>query len=274
MDKKSIVVIAVCLALLAALNLVVPKLFPPIPVPPGAVNPAVASGTNGAGATVPTMSPAGTAVTNGSATPRLVINTNLTEQLVVVSNENARYTFTSYGGGLKRVELLKFPETVSRKGDGPATNELATLNDFGSTPTLAVLGGDVITGDGIFTLTQTATGVRAEKSLPSGLNIVKEFQLSSNYLVSATVRFENHSTGTLTIPEQEWTVGSATPTDLEDNGQMVGVMWYNGSKSQDIAASYFASGFSCVPRTPRTDTPAAKPMSAGPRPIINSSPSQ
>jgi hypothetical protein len=32
--------------------------------------------------------------------------------LLEVANENAHYTFTSHGGGLKLVELMHYPETV------------------------------------------------------------------------------------------------------------------------------------------------------------------
>ena len=55
-------------------------------------------------------------------------------------------------------------------------------------PALAVLGGESLIGDGNFALAQTATGVRAEKSFPDGLRLIKNFQLSSNFLVLADVR--------------------------------------------------------------------------------------
>ncbi len=40
---------------------------------------------------------------------------NVPEELLVVTNSNARYTFTSYGGGLKLVELVHYPETVTTR---------------------------------------------------------------------------------------------------------------------------------------------------------------
>jgi YidC/Oxa1 family membrane protein insertase len=42
-----------------------------------------------------------------------VFDTNTPEELLVITNARARYTFTSRGGGLKSVELLDYPETVS-----------------------------------------------------------------------------------------------------------------------------------------------------------------
>ena len=68
--------------------------------------------TNGASATAsngitPSMGPA-------PAAP-VTYNTNTPEQLLVVTDDDVRYTFTSRGGGLKLVELLKYPETVSAR---------------------------------------------------------------------------------------------------------------------------------------------------------------
>ena len=50
-------------------------------------------------------------------------------------------------------------------------------------------------GDGNFTLTATAGGVRAEKVLPDGLRMQKNFQFSSNYLLNASVRLETGRSG-------------------------------------------------------------------------------
>ena len=119
--------------------------------------------------------------------------TNTTEELIVLTNDDARYTFTSLGGGVKTVELLKFPETVSRRSKSAPTNDLATLNAHAELPVLAVLGGEACPGRRVFSLTRTANGVRAEKTLANGLRLVKEFHLSTNYLVHASVRLENTS---------------------------------------------------------------------------------
>jgi YidC/Oxa1 family membrane protein insertase len=184
------------------------------------------------------------------------VDTNTAEELLVVTNNNARYTFTSYGGGLKLVELVNYPETVRRKKD-EQPGRVATLNSEAPAPTLAVLDGEAVQGNGIFKLTRTDTGVRAEKRLANGLTIVKEFDPSTNYLVNATVRFENQSTQALVLPEQKWVVGTATPMNAEDTGQAttVGWMWYNGNKAaHSLGASYFSSrGFACTPRTPPSE---------------------
>jgi len=229
-----------------------PKWYPQKPLPTQGTNApsATVTGTNQVGVVtnVPVLAEAPTNA------PRVVVNNNVPEDLVVISNENARYTFTSHGGGLKLVELLKYPETVStRRLKQPDTNRVATLNSYAPAPTLAILDGEAVQGDGIFKLSKTDSAVRAEKMVPNGLTIVKDFQLSTNYLVTATVKLENHSGQTLTLPQQEWVVGTATPMGPRDDGSAVGVIWYNGAKTAgDIGtATYFSQkGFMCMPKVP------------------------
>jgi YidC/Oxa1 family membrane protein insertase len=252
MDRNSIIVLVICFVLLMLwYPLVVNKLYPPKALPRGTNAPsATVTGTNQVAVTnAPVLAEAATNA------PRVVLNTNVPEDLVVISNENARYTFTSHGGGLKLVELVKYPETVStRRQRQPQTNRVATLNSFAPSPTLAILDGEAVQGDGVFKLSKTdENAVRAEKALPNGLTIIKDFQLSSNYLMTATVKLENHSGQTLTLPQQEWVVGTATPMGPRDDGSAVGVIWYNGAKTAgDIGtATYFASkGFMCMPKVP------------------------
>jgi YidC/Oxa1 family membrane protein insertase len=256
MDRKSISVIVACVITLILWQFViVPKFWPYKPLPPSATNSVNSAqsplGTNTAAGS---NSIAGAATTTTASSPMLEVNTNTAEQLVVVTNDNARYTFTSYGGGLKLVELVHFPETIpSWRNKKAQTNGLASLNTYTPSPTLAVLDGSAVQGDGLFTLTRTTTGVRAEKTLPNGLVIIKDFSPTTNYLLNATVWMENNSTQSLSLPQQEWSIGTATPMNPDDRGTpYIGLMWSDGDKTTDMAGpSYFASrGFACMPRTP------------------------
>src|SRR5688572_10134754 len=113
MDRKSVIVVAVCLGLMALWSIVlVPKLYPPTPLPPGTTNAPTQiaeTGTNQnvSAPTPPTLSPA--------PATKPTFATNLAEQILTITNDNARYTFTSHGGGLKTVELVRYPETISRR---------------------------------------------------------------------------------------------------------------------------------------------------------------
>ena len=247
MDRTSVIVIAACLLLIVLWNFIIaPKLNPPRPIPPRATNaPALLATTNQTTTTTPPLAETPTAPL------KLIASTNVPEQLVEVTNENAHYTFTSYGGGLKLVELLRYPETVSSRPQKQLQANNATLDTYTPAPTLALLDGEAVQGDGIFTLTKAGNLVRAEKTLTNGLSIVKEFKVSTNYLVNATVRLENRAAQPLALPAQEWVAGTATPTDPDDKGMAVGVLWYNGIKTDEVGASYFSSrGFACMPRIP------------------------
>ena len=254
MDRTSIIIIAVCILLLVSWNTLVRKIYPAKPLPPGMTNaPAETwTGTNAPGA-APSTPPS---LSQASAAPVLAASTNVPEQLVELTNADAHYTFTSHGGGLKLVELLRYPETVaSSRAERARTNRVATLNTFTPAPTLALIDGEAVQGDGIFTLTRTAAGVTAEKTLANGLTIIKNFELSTNYLVLASVQLTNRSEKPVTLPAQEWFVGTATPMNAQDKGTAVGVMWYDGAKSRnEIGASIFATtGFACTPRVPPPD---------------------
>lgn len=252
MDRKSILVIAICVGFMFLWSgVLVPKYFTKPPVPGSTTHAVVKPATSG----VPVSSNVTITATAGApASPfvRPTFSTNTTEELIVLTNNDARYTFTSLGGGVKTVELLKFPESVSRRSKASPTNDLATLNANASLPVLAVLGGEAIQGDGIFSLTRTPQGVQAEKTLTNGLRLVKQFELSTNYLLQASVRLENTSSNALALPPQEWVVGTATPMNAADNGQAVGLMWYDGAKSHDTPTMWFDNKrFGCLPGTPR-----------------------
>lgn len=206
-----------------------------------------------------TNQPAAMPVTTAAPTPA-TFNTNLPEQVIVVTNRQADYTnyytFTSRGGGLKQVELLKYPETVSARWKSQATNSgAATLNTRATVPVLAVLGDQGLVGDGNFTLARLPDGVRAEKAFADGLVLEKDFHIGSNYLVTADVTLKNDSAKPLALPAQEWVVGTATPMDPDDNGMGEGVMWFDGTKMKlDVTLPWFSgAGFGCVRGAPRPE---------------------
>src|ERR1700722_2625484 len=260
MDRKGIIVVILCAVGLVAWMYWMPKLYPQPPAThtPVATN-AVAAGTNAESAAATAIAENNTPVNFESPnhTPKFVAQTNVPEQLLMLTNDNARYTFTSRGGGLKDVQLLHYPETIAtRRNKKRDTGELATLNDGPVTPGFAMVGDEALQGDGNFKLTPVANGVRAEKSLPGGLTLVKEFQLSTNYLVNTTMRWENASKQPIAIPAHDWVVGTATPIGPRDNGMAEMVMWYNGAKlGGQIALNYFSTNTTTMfvfPRTPLT----------------------
>ena len=249
MDKTGIIVVSLCGALLVwwfvEQNKVAQQQAQYAKTHPVAVQTATSN------------NPATMPATATEAAPIAVFDTNAPEQTLVLTNGRARYTFTSRGGGLKLVELLDYPQTVSARWKNQVTNSaaaVAALNARTTVPALAILGGESLIGDGNFALTKTATGVRAEKTFPDGLRLVKNFQFSSNFLLNASVRIENTSSQPLNLPAQEFVVGTATPMDVDDNGQVEGAMWFNGETAASQPLAWFAGGgMGCTRGAPRTE---------------------
>ena len=251
MDKTGIIVVSLCVVLLGWWFVEQNKIAKQ-QAEYAAAHPVATAQTTAASAapTPPTES------SPSAPAPVVAFDTNAPEQTIVLTNGRASYTFTSRGGGIKEVELLDYPETVSARWKEQVTNSaaVAVLNARVPVPVLAVLGGSNLIGDGNFVLTKTATGVRAEKSFADGLRLVKNFQFSSNYLVNADVRIENTSDKPLHLPAQEFIVGTATPMDVDDNGQVEGTMWFDGTKAQDQPLAWFAGGgFGCTRGAPRSE---------------------
>ena len=250
MDRKSILVLLISFGLLMVWIPLVNKLFPPKPLEGTNV---VALTTNPAAASPESLAtpPPSLIAPEPVAT---VVEPATAAELVTVENDDTRYTFTSHGGGLKLIELLKYREAVDRRARKPGqTNELASLNTDAPVPVFTFVGSDALQGDGLFTLSQASGRVRAEKLLPSGVRVIKEFAPGSNHLMSVSLRLENTTPQPVRLPPQEWVTGTATPINAQDSGTLMGLQWYNGSKATWISEPYFANRtLGCFPGTPQS----------------------
>src|SRR5262245_59474877 len=238
MDRKAITVLVVSFGLLLLLPWLTNQVFPPKPLPPGATN-ALAHATNLSGLRTNALS----VITTNPITPDILtlhtFPSQTNQELEYLENENARCTFSSHGGGMKLVELKKYPESTCGGKTNAASQKDATLNTGAPVPVFTVLGHENLLGDAIFKLTRSNDVLRAEKTLTNGLRLVKEFRLSTNYLVAATVRWENLAGQPLTLPTQHYVIGAATPMSVEDDLQALGVEWYDGQNHETIGQTWF-----------------------------------
>lgn len=257
MDRTGIVVVTLCVVLLGAWLVMEQKYYSQAAQSQRGTN-TLATAPSQAATTSPNAALANGGVTSTVASV-LPADTNVAEQTIVLTKGLKRYTFTSWGGGLKSVELTNYPETISARWKPKNQNAgFATLNARAPAPVLAILGEPSLIGDGNFTLIKTGDGVHAEKVLPNGLRIVKEFHLGENGLVNATVRMENLSRQSLPLPTQEWVIGTATPMDVDDNNFPLygGTMWFDGVREQQISLSYFSTNTTFLfvfPHTPKSE---------------------
>ncbi len=260
MDRKSVIVLAVCFVLFALWAQLVPVMYPPKPVVRTNV---VAGVSNSVPAATPTTAaaPAPTAAIGNWVPPV----PGAAEETLLLTNGVARFTFTSHGGGLKQVELLKHLEVVAcGPGREAASNRLATLNGRARLPVFALVGDDTLAGDNVYRIsrfagtwsegsnqTRTVSGIRAEKQLSNGLFVVKEFELATNYLLNARVRFENRSGQPRLLPAQNWITGAGTRLGADDAEDQVGLQWWNSrSFATANSARFSEGGFACMPGTP------------------------
>ena len=106
MDRKSIIILIVCFVVLMLWYPLVQKLYPPKPLPQLATNAPVA--TVAATNQGPSTSAVSPAQAEAPVIPsRPMASANVPEELLVLTNDNARYTFTSHGGGLKLIGRSK-----------------------------------------------------------------------------------------------------------------------------------------------------------------------
>jgi YidC/Oxa1 family membrane protein insertase len=246
MDRKSFLILLVAIGLLMLWYPLINRMFPPVPAKPR-VQELVQ--TNAVPVTpLPRQEP----VLSAAPERPLPIDPTAPEELITLETADAYYILTSHGGGLKRVELKGYDEVVGRQARRGDTGGLAALNAGAPLPAFALLGGEALEGDGIYRLSRTIGGARAEKDLPNGLRVVKEFEAGTNYIFSARIRIENPTERALDLPPQEVVIGTSTPISPYDDARLMGLMWFNGSKTRSAGESYFANRtLGCFPGTPR-----------------------
>jgi YidC/Oxa1 family membrane protein insertase len=255
MDRKSIIILVSAVLLMVLLSPVVEHFFPPIPLTPeqmAALTNAVATNnaptTTVSNASTTSSAPAPVNTPNAPASPA----PTGPEQTVTLENDDLIFQFTSRGGGVKSIGLKKYPAVIRRSGPEPAEKNMAYLNASAPAPVLDLLGGD-IQGDDNFQLVKNGRTVTAEKTLASGLRVVKEFEIGTNSLFTARVRYENTSAQAMKLPAREIVTGTATPIGPLDDPTAQGTFWYNGIKAQNIKQAWFANRtLGCIPGTPHT----------------------
>ena len=184
MNKQTFPIVIACLVALFGVQYAVNKIYPPVPrkARPVAVAPAF---TPNVVETIQTA-PASVPVTTG---------TRPAEQVITLSNDCVRVEVTSWGGGIKSVELLKYKATLP----GPA---------------LTLPGADVFAIEQTDARTVVLRGSGVTKTLTLGA----DYQLACKFVVPAGV-------SNLFV-----TVGTAAPLDAKEAANYLNVDWQGGPK--------------------------------------------
>ena len=237
MDRKAIIVLVISFTLIIFWPKLLNHFYPPPPKSTNLVESATSPGAviEGDGGTV-------IKGTNGDA-PSVATPATAPEETLVITNDNARYVFSSHGGGLKLIELSNYRADIECGRNISSERRPATLNTGARAPVLSLLGSG-LNGNEPYELTRTESGVRAERTLANGLQVIKDFELSSNYLVKAKVRIENRSGQPVQLGQREVVVGTSTPMSAHDQGLEMGVFWSNGSDAEHVDSN-LGGGFGC-----------------------------
>lgn len=260
MDRRSLLLLVVTCLLLVLWYPLMNRIYPPKPMPASATNRlAGVTGTNAAGAGVgggvaAAEAPATAAVRPGVADSGFRAPAG-TPVEVVLENDEARYVFTSHGGGIREVELKKYEDAIvcseRRTGEVPRR---AVMNRWAGAPVFAVLGLEATGAESAYELARSNDVVVARRELGDGLRLVKEFRLQTNHLVQATIRLQNWGNAPRPVPAQEWVFGTAAPLHAGESGMYLGLFGYDGNGNEHIGESWFANRtLGCLPGTPRAE---------------------
>src|SRR5215210_1680340 len=255
MDRKSIIIVVISFILLMLWFPLTNHFWPPKPAARTTNQIALQTNVSTTQA-VASATATNQAIVAPAAVTTSLVTGNAPEELLEIETAEARFIFTSHGGGLKTAELKQYPAVISCNDKGVATTNRVRLNAGTAVPLMAVLGGDDLLGDGLFQLTRDGETVRAVKTLTNGLRITKEFAVASNYLVTAKVRFENQSGQPFALPQQAMVIGTASILAARDDQTRLGTYWFNGEKKLSVDEPWFQNksfGCGCLPSTPRTD---------------------
>jgi len=258
MDRKAFIILLVSLGfILGVWNPLSNKLFPPVDVPPEQNTNIVSQIETNALGEVVTNFVTNSTILLGTATnvavttpteaakniPEPFASNSDKEEFVVLENDYALYTFTSKGGGIRKIELKNYPASITRKQKKDMGDQgLVVLNGDVPMPILSLLGSDTNLVNKSYSLRKVNDStVEASLQLASGSVVTKRITLSTNYLIRADVTFTNPGSNLVQVPSFEMVAGSATPINGDDDGRLMNVDWYDGKRLESIGESWFAN---------------------------------
>ena len=256
MDKKSLLIFAACFVLLLVWWPFVNTIYPPekrrLPeTPDKSAQPPGTTAESGQG-----NSPVETLPSLASA-PYSEPIPSFVEESAALENEEAKYWFDNVGGGIQLVDLKRYPNETGcgKREEQSAESQFAQLNPWAEAPILGLRLGETswIQGYEISKRAGVVTMRRELSGALEGVRVEKEFVVAdNNYLVRAKTRIVNHSRETKNIPPQKWAAGTATPMSAKDNGHLMGVLFFDGSKIKRVKQNWFENKtLGCFPGQPR-----------------------
>jgi len=252
MDRTSTIILIICAILFIVWAVMAPKVYRRhLERLRAAQQMATQTTTNAQSAQTPTITPQGPQAPGAPVAFPTTYSNTIPEEVIVLSNHLVRYHITSHGGGIKKVELLAYPEKpVVKKGQ---TFHPVVLNRYGEhLPILATKIGNNESYDIPYQLKAIGNKVVAEASVENGIKIRKVYELKDAYLLQAGIEIEYEGTNTLpALPV--WLSTGITGPLTDDTATGPKIMWYDGKKTFTVDEAWFANRFlGCFPGTPRS----------------------
>jgi len=219
MDRKTILIVLVCMLVLIGSQWVINKIYPPVPKKPKLIPQIEVTNAPEAVATnvAPEIKPAPLTALPSPKEERPP------EQIVALSNSFVRVEFTSWGGGIRSVELLRH----RANGHG-----YALLNGPDVTPALAVVGLPGASTNDVFEIQQTDART---VMMRSATGVTKTLSLSNDYVIAGNISLPKELAATET--DLFVVVGSATPVQPKESPVYLAVDWQNAPQffSRDLS---------------------------------------
>ncbi len=222
MDKKTILVVLGCLIALIGWQALINQIYPP---KPKAAKVSTAGATSNAVPQAPTESPAEKPVEPVKEAAVAPEEPRSPEQTITLSNEFVRMEFTTWGGGVRSVELLK--HRVNGSGN-------VVLNGTNFVPALTLMGITNAGPDSVFAVEQPAPNtVVMKRQTRAGWVITKTFTLNDGYLLAGTVEIARVARGSEPLPATAGlAIGTVTPTTAKELPTYLTASWLLGDKYQ------------------------------------------
>ncbi|MGD0016090.1 MAG: membrane protein insertase YidC [Verrucomicrobiia bacterium] len=233
MDKKTIYVMIGCLLVLIVWQRLVEQMYPPKKKPLRPPIAALATNAPTAQTVLQQVPAAGATATNQvvAATKAELEQPRPAEQIAVLSNNFVRIEVTSWGGGIRSVELLKY------KSDGHGH---IVLNGADFVPALALNELPGLDSGGAYQLRQMdARIIEMSAKSRAGIIVTKKLSLTDDYVVNGSIEVVRP---TLPGTSIDVIVGTATPIGAKEAPDFLGMDTMIGGKCR-AESIWDTSGF-------------------------------
>ena len=226
MNKKTIYLMIGCLLALMAWQWAVEKMYPSRKEPLHPPVDALATNATAAQAASQQVAMAiAAATTNAVGTIKAEPEQpRPAEQIVVLSNNFVYIEITSWGGGIRSVELLKY------KANGQSH---VVLNGADFAPALALKGSPGLDNGGAYQLQQMdARTIEMSAKSHAGITVTKKLVLTDDYVVNGSIEVARSTPPGTNMPSIDVVVGTAMPVGEKEAQDFLGMDTMVGGKSR------------------------------------------